>query len=73
MRRVIGGLLLVVGLGMATITVGSHLGYFTILDSGDEPAVSLRDQAGTLAFEAGLVVAGLLLARRRRGSRNGAV
>jgi hypothetical protein len=70
MRRVIGGFLVIVGLGLATVTIGSSFGYLTILSSGeDEPVASLRDMTGTLVFEFALVGTGLLLAIRRRVPR----
>jgi hypothetical protein len=47
MKRAIGIVLIVCGLGMATITIGSGLGYFTILDSGDAPSAP-NSRADTL-------------------------
>ena len=35
MKRAIGIVLILCGLGIATVSIGTQLGYFTILDSGD--------------------------------------
>ena len=38
MKRALGWLMLACGLALATITIGTWLGYFTILDSGNVTA-----------------------------------
>ena len=74
MRRALGWLILGCGLAFATITIGTGLGYFTILDSGDVAAPETWKDTAALAvicaFELSLIVLG---ARLVRGSRKSTV
>ena len=71
MKRALGWLILGCGVAFATITIGTSLGYFTILDSGEVPAPDTWKDTAQLAvicvFELFLIVLG---ARLIRGSRN---
>jgi hypothetical protein len=70
MRLAVGWLILGCGLAFATVTIGTGLGYFIILDSGDVAAPATWKDTAELAvicaFELFLVVLG---ARLIRGSR----
>jgi hypothetical protein len=72
MKHALGWLILGCGLAFATITIGSWLGYFTILDSGDVTASgpeTWKDTAELVvicAFELFLILIG---ARLVLGSR----
>lgn len=72
MKRALGWLILVCGLAFATITIGTGLGYFTILDSGEVPAPDTwRDTAVLVVmcvFELFLIVLGARLIRGPRES-----
>jgi hypothetical protein len=67
MRRRLGWLTIGCGLALATVTIGTGLGYFTILDSGDVAASETwKDKvelAVICAFELLLIVLGVRLVR----------
>ena len=72
MKRALGWLIIGCGLAFATITIGTGLGYFTILDSGDvAPPETWKDAAALAvicALELFLVVLGVRLVRSSRKS-----
>jgi len=74
MRRALGWLILGCGLAFATVTIGTGLGYFTILDSGElatpETWKDTTQLAVICAFELSLIVLG---ARLVRGSHKSTV
>jgi hypothetical protein len=71
LKRALGWLILGCGVAFATITIGTGLGYFTILDSGDVTAPDTWRDTAELAvicvFELFLIALG---ARLIRGPRN---
>jgi hypothetical protein len=72
MKRALGWLIIGCALAFATLTIGTGLGYFTILDSGDvAPPETWKDTAELAvicAFELFLLVLGVRLVRGSRKS-----
>jgi hypothetical protein len=73
MRRAAGWVIVVCGLALATITIGTELGYFTFLDPGEgaEPT-SLKysvESAVIYVFELFLIVLGARLILGSRKAR----